>query len=50
MVDKNLETLKEEYGFYKNYPKETPKNLDYPEITLGQLLEQAAQKYPNSDA
>lgn len=45
-----LEELKEFYGFYKNWPKETPKHLDYPDTTLGDLLEQTAKKYPNSDA
>ncbi len=34
----------------KNWPEETPRHIDYEEITLGQLLRNIAEKYPDSDA
>jgi long-chain acyl-CoA synthetase len=34
----------------KNWPKETPRNLDYDEIPLGELLSRTAMKYPDSQA
>ncbi|MFW9949814.1 MAG: AMP-binding protein [Candidatus Thorarchaeota archaeon] len=34
----------------KNWPKETPKHVDYEVIPLGNLLEKAAEMYPNSQA
>ncbi|MHA1147118.1 MAG: AMP-binding protein [Promethearchaeota archaeon] len=45
-----LEEYDKMYGFDKSWPKGCKKHLDYPEITLGDLLRQAAKKYPNSDA
>ncbi|MFX1503778.1 MAG: AMP-binding protein, partial [Promethearchaeota archaeon] len=34
----------------KNWPKETPRNIDYDEIPLGELLSRTALKYPDSQA
>ncbi|MFX1302684.1 MAG: AMP-binding protein [Promethearchaeota archaeon] len=34
----------------KNWPKETPRNIDYDEIPLGDLLSRTALKYPDSQA
>jgi len=46
----NLEESEKKYNTMNKWPKETPRHLDYPEISLGELLKQAAEKYPNSDA
>ena len=45
-----LEEYDELFGFNKNWPKETPRTLEYPEMTLGGLLEKCTKDYPNSDA
>lgn len=34
----------------KNYPKEVPPNLEYPDVPLFWLLETAYKEYPNKDA
>jgi long-chain acyl-CoA synthetase len=34
----------------KSWPEETPKNIDYDEISMGELLRRSAAKYPNSEA
>jgi long-chain acyl-CoA synthetase len=34
----------------KAYPKETPRQLDYEEITLDEMCRRNASKYPNADA
>ena len=45
-----LEEYEKFYGFDKNWPKETSRTLEYPEWTLGGVLENTAEKYPNSIA
>ncbi|TXT59694.1 MAG: putative Long-chain-fatty-acid--CoA ligase [Promethearchaeota archaeon] len=34
----------------KSWPEETPKSIDYDELSMGKLLERTAKKYPNSEA
>lgn len=36
--------------WYKFWPKEVPKHLDYTEISLGDLLRNSTKKYPDSQA
>jgi long-chain acyl-CoA synthetase len=36
--------------WYKFWPEEVPKHLDYTEISLGDLLRNSAKKYPDSQA
>ena len=38
------------YGIDKNWPKETPRHVDYSVIPLGEILRKTAEKYPNSQA
>jgi len=34
----------------KNYPEEVPRHIDYEDISLGQMLRNTAEKYPDSQA
>ncbi|MBD3194938.1 MAG: AMP-binding protein [Candidatus Lokiarchaeota archaeon] len=34
----------------ENWPEEVPRHIDYPEITLGELIGETAEQYPESDA
>jgi len=45
-----LEEFEKFYGFDKNWPKETPRHLDYELMDVGSLLKRAAKLYPDSDA
>jgi long-chain acyl-CoA synthetase len=36
--------------WYKSWPEETPKHIDYKEMSLGELLRQTAKIYPESEA
>jgi len=36
--------------WYKSWPEETPKEIEYQEISLGELLRNTANKYPDSEA
>ncbi len=38
------------YGIDKKWPKETPRQIEYEEIPLGELLSRTALKYPDSEA
>jgi len=40
----------EEKPWFKNWPKDVPKHLNYPEVPLFDLLRQAAKKHPKSPA
>ena len=50
----NIEISKEEllkfYGIDKKWPIETPRQIDYEAVPLGQLLSTTALKYPDSEA
>jgi len=45
-VDESKIWFKKESG----WPDEVPKNIDFPEMTLGQMLEEAVKKYGNMNA
>lgn len=36
--------------WYKSWPEETPKEIEYQEISLGELLRDTANRYPDSEA
>jgi long-chain acyl-CoA synthetase len=38
------------YGIDKNWPKETPRHIDYEEISLGQMLRNITKNFPDSEA
>jgi long-chain acyl-CoA synthetase len=38
------------YGIDKNWPEESPRHIDYDEISLGQMLRNTAVNYPDSEA
>jgi long-chain acyl-CoA synthetase len=44
-----LEESEKKYNTMKRWPKGVERHLDYPEISLSELLKQAVSKYPNSD-
>lgn len=45
-VDESKPWFSEEAG----WPKEVPKNLEFPQMTLGEMLRQSANKWPNHKA
>ena len=51
-IDENggLSLNVEEKLWFKNWPKDVPKHLNYPEVPLFDLLRQAAKKHPKSPA
>ena len=51
-IDENggLHVSIEEKPWFKNWPSDVPKHLDYPEVPLFNLLRQAAKKHPKSPA
>jgi long-chain acyl-CoA synthetase len=38
------------YGIDKNWPKETPRHIDYDAVPLGEILSKTALNYPDSEA
>jgi long-chain acyl-CoA synthetase len=46
----NKEDLIKFYGIDKNWPKETPRHIDYDAVPLGELLSKTTLKYPDSEA
>ena len=36
--------------WYKHWPPQVPKNLDYPDLTLAEILEESAKKYSDNTA
>ncbi|MFX1329794.1 MAG: AMP-binding protein, partial [Promethearchaeota archaeon] len=49
-IEMTQEDLIKFYGIDKNWPKETPRHIDYDKIPLGDLLSRTAIKYPDSQA
>ena len=49
-IEMSQEDLIKFYGIDKKWPKETPRNIDYDAIPLGELLSRTALKYPDSEA
>ncbi|MFX1464010.1 MAG: AMP-binding protein [Promethearchaeota archaeon] len=49
-IEMTQEDLIKFYGIDKNWPKDTPRHIDYDKIPLGDFLSRTALKYPDSQA